>query len=117
MPAAHRALAVDGQEADAGSTLNVTRALLALRCRTPALRHGAAAPLDLPAPLFGFVREAAGQRVTLLFNLAAGEVALPPGLVAGLGGLGGFGVADGTLPGYGFALLVPAEAPTPACVN
>jgi len=117
VPAAHRALAVDGQEADAGSTLNVTRALLALRRRTPALRHGAAAPLDLPAPLFGFVREAAGQRVTLLFNLAAGEVALPPGLVAGLGGLGGFGVADGTLPGYGFALLVPAEAPTPACVN
>ncbi|WP_380069518.1 alpha-amylase family glycosyl hydrolase [Dankookia sp. GCM10030260] len=110
VPASHRALAVDGQERDADSTLRFTRRLLALRRAEPALRHGTAAELDLPAPLFGFTREAAGQRVTLVFNLAEAPVALPAGLLAGMAGLSGFDAAAGVLPAFGFALLVPAMA-------
>jgi alpha-glucosidase len=109
VPATHRALAVDEQEADPGSTLRFTRRLLALRKAEPALRHGTATALDLPAPLFGFVREAAGQRVILVFNLSEEAVALPPGLLAETTGLGHFGSPPtGMLPAHGFALLAPA---------
>ncbi|MCB4820355.1 alpha-amylase family glycosyl hydrolase [Roseicella aerolata] len=109
VPASHRALAVDEQEADPGSTLRFTRRLLALRKAEPALRHGTATALDLPAPLFGFVRETAGQRVTLVFNLSDEAVALPPGLLEEMTGLGHFGAPPtGVLPAYGFALLAPA---------
>ncbi|MBK1662574.1 DUF3459 domain-containing protein [Paracraurococcus ruber] len=100
VPPAHRALAADVQEADPDSTLNLTRALLALRRANPALRHGTAAPLDLPAPLFGFLREAAGQRVALVFNLSDRPAAVPEGIAD----------AVETLPPYGFALLTPAAA-------
>ncbi|WP_243634591.1 alpha-glucosidase [Roseicella frigidaeris] len=111
VPAAHRALAVDAQERDPHSLLRFTRALLWLRRDEPALRRGETSPLDLPAPLLGFRREAAGRRVDLVFNLSGEPAALPPGLVGGRCGLGGFGAPDGVLPAHGFALLVPATAP------
>ncbi|MDO9708157.1 alpha-amylase family glycosyl hydrolase [Paracraurococcus lichenis] len=113
VPASHRALAVDGQERDPDSTLRFARRLIALRRAEPALRQGTAAPLDLPEPLFGFTREAAGQRVTLVFNLSGQPVPLPAQLEAGQAGLGGFGASGGVLPAYGFALLVPAMARVP----
>ncbi|TCZ56735.1 alpha-amylase family glycosyl hydrolase [Roseicella aquatilis] len=115
VPPAHRALAVDAQERDPDSTLRFARALLRLRRAEPALRHGRAAPLDLPAPLFGFVRETADRSVTLVFNLSAASVALPPDL-AGMQGLGSFGAVQGGLPAHGFALLVPAMARVPETV-
>ncbi|MBK5912281.1 hypothetical protein CCR85_12350 [Rhodothalassium salexigens] len=52
----HRALAVDRQEADAGSTLHAARALLRLRRAHPALVRGRLDLLDLAAPVVGFVR-------------------------------------------------------------
>lgn len=112
VPASHRALAVEEQEGDAGSTLRFTRALLRLRRAEPALRHGTAVELDLPAPLFGFERQGAeaGQRVTLVFNLSEDSVAVPAALLAGKMGLRGFGAVEGMLPGFGFALLVPEVA-------
>jgi alpha-glucosidase len=110
VPPSHQALAVDGQDRDPASTLCFTRALLALRRSEPALRSGTAAELDLPAPLFGFERQAAGQVVTLVFNLSADPVAVPAALLAGKAGLRGFGAADGVLPAFGFALLVPEMA-------
>lgn len=110
VPDAHRALAVDAQERDAESTLRVTRRLLALRQAEPALRFGSARELDLPEPLFGFERMAAGQRVVLVFNLSAAPVALPPGLVRDMAGLAGFRPTDGVLAPHGFAALVPEPA-------
>jgi alpha-glucosidase len=104
VPAEHRALAVDAQEADAGSTLHFTRAMVALRRAEPALRHGSAAALDLPAPLFGLVREAAGRRVAVVVNLSEAGVALPAGLAAAAP-LAGFGAPGGVLGAYGVACL------------
>ena len=60
------------------STLAFTRSLLRLRRDEPALRHGRAEALNLPAPLIGFTREAAGRRITVLFNLSDEAVPLPP---------------------------------------
>jgi alpha-glucosidase len=53
----HAALAVDLQDADPHSLLNFTRAAIALRNRSPALRWGHAAFLDTPAPLLAFERD------------------------------------------------------------
>jgi len=70
VPDAHRALAVEAQEADPDSVLRFTRALLARRRTTPALVRGALEPLDLPAPLIGFDRALDGQRLRCRFNLS-----------------------------------------------
>ena len=64
---AHRALAVDRQEADAKSMLNFTRSLVALRRKYEALRLGALNAVDVPAPLVAFER---GEDALLcVFNL------------------------------------------------
>ncbi len=110
VPASHRALAVDGQDRDPDSTLRFTRRLLALRRSEAALRHGTATELDLPAPLFGFERQAGARRVTLVCNLSEDPVPVPPGVLAGQAGLGGFDLAAGVLPAFGFALLAPVAA-------
>jgi alpha-glucosidase len=80
---AHRALAVATQEEDGGSLLHATRGLLAHRRAHPALRHGDIIPLDLPAPLIGFVRAAAEEQLLCVFNLSDRTVShagqrLPP---------------------------------------
>ena len=80
VPAAHRALAVDGQEADGGSVLHHCRRLIALRRTTLALREGAARPIAAPAPLLAFERSAGGQRLLCLFNL--GDAAIATDLLA-----------------------------------
>ena len=74
VPAAHRALAVDAQEADADSLLHGWRHFLAFRRAHPALVRGALRPLDLPEPCLGFVREDAHERVLCLFNLAGEKI-------------------------------------------
>jgi len=82
VPDAHRALAVDAQEADPRSILHFTRALLATRRATPALVIGDLVPLDLPAPLVGYERVAEGARVRCLFNLSANAASVPASLIA-----------------------------------
>ena len=77
---AHRALAVDRQQDDQGSMLNFTRRLIALRRGSSALREGTATVLEASAGVLAFEREAAGERLLCVFNLAAerGAFALPP---------------------------------------
>jgi alpha-glucosidase len=76
VPAAHRALAVDVQEADASSLLHAFRQFLHWRRYTPALLRGTLRPLILPCPLVGFVRELGEQRVAAVFNLSDRAVAV-----------------------------------------
>lgn len=65
---AHRALALDRQERDAGGVLAAYRAAIALRRRHAALATGALRFVEAPAEVLAFVREAAGERLLCLFN-------------------------------------------------
>ncbi|MCA8885106.1 MAG: DUF3459 domain-containing protein, partial [Hyphomonadaceae bacterium] len=77
----HRAMAVDVQEDDPDSVLHFTRAFLAMRRESAALRVGALKYLDAPPGVLAFEREAEGERVICLFNLGTKVVscAVPPG--------------------------------------
>ncbi|BCB76634.1 alpha-amylase family glycosyl hydrolase [Phytohabitans flavus] len=68
---AHR-LSVAAQRADPGSTLLLTRALLALRRRSPALRQGTYRPLELGADLLCYERRWGSDTVVVVANFAAG---------------------------------------------
>jgi alpha-glucosidase len=74
---AHLPLAVDRQEPDPHSTLNLTRRLIALRKRLPALRTGAIRPVDAPAPLLAFERGEGAERLLCVFNLGSEPVDWP----------------------------------------
>jgi len=65
----HARLAIDAQNADAGSLLAWTRQVLALRNDSPALRTGDIAFLDTPGELLAFERAGEGERLLCLFNL------------------------------------------------
>ncbi|WP_207796748.1 alpha-glucosidase [Sphingomonas oleivorans] len=78
VPPEHLDLAVDLQEVDPGSILNLSRRLIALRKVRPALRAGEIRPIDLPAPLLAFEREADGERLLCAFNLGNEAVAWQP---------------------------------------
>jgi alpha-glucosidase len=67
----HRALAVDTQEADPDCVLHFTRAMLALRRGSAALRDGDFIALDAPEPLLAFERIAPSDRMLCVFNLGA----------------------------------------------
>ncbi|HYB64650.1 MAG TPA: alpha-amylase family glycosyl hydrolase [Steroidobacteraceae bacterium] len=73
--AGHAELAVQAQQHDAHSTLNLTRHLLAFRRRHAALRAGSLRFLDAPEPLLAFERRMGGVRLLCLFNF--GEAAQP----------------------------------------
>ncbi|WP_327752774.1 alpha-glucosidase family protein [Sphingobium sp. SJ10-10] len=75
---AHRALAVDVQEADADSLLHWTRRVLALRNGSPALRVGAIDFLETPEELLAFEREHEGERLLCVFNLGDEPVVWAP---------------------------------------
>jgi len=94
----HPALAVDRQEADPGSMLNLTRRLVALRRSRPALREGAIRPVEAPPPLLAFERGDGPARLLCVFNLGeAGANWRPPEgwrVIAAVG--------EGLLPGSGF---------------
>ena len=65
------ARAIDRQDGDPASLLNLTRKLLGLRQGSPALREGSFALLHADDAVLAFCREAAGERMTCLFNLSA----------------------------------------------
>ena len=73
----HAELAVDRQQRDTHSTLNLTRHLLEFRRRHAALREGTLHFLDLPEPLLAFERRAGGERLLCLFNFGAAAQAVP----------------------------------------
>jgi alpha-glucosidase len=73
----HLPLAIDRQEGDRESTLNLTRRLIALRKSRPALRVGAIRPLEAPAPLLAFERGEGSDRLLCVFNLGEEAVDWP----------------------------------------
>ncbi|UZW55381.1 alpha-glucosidase family protein [Sphingobium sp. JS3065] len=75
---AHRALAVDVQEARPDSLLHWTRRVLALRNGSPALRVGAMDFLETPEELLAFERVHEGERLLCVFNLGEKPVTWKP---------------------------------------
>jgi len=73
----HAALAVDRQEADPQSLLNLTRRLIALRHSSPALMTGSIAIHEAGEALLVFERHAPGQTLLCAFNLGEHSIALP----------------------------------------
>ncbi|HWW32012.1 MAG TPA: alpha-glucosidase [Steroidobacteraceae bacterium] len=71
----HAELAVDRQQRDVRSTLNLTRRLVGFRRQHAALRTGALHFLNLPEPLLAFERRTGNERLLCLFNF--GDVAQP----------------------------------------
>lgn len=80
---AHAALAVDLQEADRGSMLHQTRALIQLRRQRPALRTGRCEVLWAQDQVLALRRGDGEQGVLALFNLGADAAAVPGGLPPG----------------------------------
>jgi alpha-glucosidase len=68
--AAHRRLAVDRQEGDAGAMLAFTRGLVALRKATPALKLGNVRVIDAPAGVLAFERVLGDERILCVFELS-----------------------------------------------
>ena len=67
---AHLPLSVTAQESDAESTLHFTRAFLALRRGSRALKIGDAAVLEASEGVLAFTRSCGGERVLCLFEMA-----------------------------------------------
>ena len=68
VPREHFIASVADQEADPDAPLNLLRRLLAWRKAHGAVRCGSLVRLDPPAPLLGFERVDAGERLLFLFN-------------------------------------------------
>ncbi len=73
----HLPLAVDRQEADPDSMLNLTRRLIVLRKKHPALRGRAIRWVDAPLPLLAFERGQGEQRLLCVFNFGNEQVDWP----------------------------------------
>jgi alpha-glucosidase len=73
----HAELAVDAQQHDAHSTLNLTRRLLGFRRRHAALRMGTLRFLDVPEPLLAFERSTGTERLLCLFNIGEAPQPVP----------------------------------------
>jgi alpha-glucosidase len=82
MPAGHRALAVDRQEADPASTLHAVRRFLHWRKGQPALRLGTKRFVDAPEPILALVREHGGDALLCAFNLGPEPASFSPGMAA-----------------------------------
>ena len=97
----HAALAVAEQARDPDSQLTLTRRLIALRQRKPALRTGSLNFLDAPDNILAFERTAPGERLLCVFNLGRRPSAWQPPQPARWELLDRVGAADrGNLPGY-----------------
>ena len=106
LSAAHRALAVDGMEADGQSLLHDWRRFLRHRARHPALVRGDMRTLGLAAPLLGFVREDGDERIVCLFNFSDQVVMLHGARFLGTG-------LPDRLPPYGTAFAARTREMTP----
>jgi len=111
----HHRLAVDRQNANAASTLSITRELLHQRRRQSALVDGHIEILDAPEPLLIIERRDDASRVRAAFNLSAAPVIVRvgDGLWRRIAGAE-LQVADGgiaVLPAHGFLWAVPEIDP------
>lgn len=114
VPRAHRMRSVEAQERDPTSVLHATRAFLRWRKQQPALVQGTIRFLDAPAQVLALVREHAGERLLLAFNLSpqACEWALPaPATLLDVPGLPSPAVEAGVLrlPPRGVACALLAD--------
>jgi len=102
----HDAMAVDRQEAEAGSLLHLTRTLVALRKDQPALKWGDCRIVTAEGSLLVLRRRFGGAQLTCLFNLGAEPIAWPRGVPKGatvLTSVGGAGASE--LPGYSGCII------------
>jgi alpha-glucosidase len=116
----HAALAVDRQERDPRSTLHFTRALIAVRAGSPALRSGSLlfAP-DLPDALadtvIAFERRVDSETICAVFNVGADTVRWKPGAARNdddvLIGVGFAAEADDEGGDFGRGTCVPQALP------
>ncbi len=100
------ARAVDRQDADPASLLNLTRRVIALRACHPPLRTGTCDVLLADASRLVLRRAAAGETIVAVFNLSAAEAVWPA--EAGEGGRlieGVNGAQPGRLPAFGAVLV------------
>jgi len=72
LAAEHRGLSVEEQAADPESSLAFSRAMIAFRKGSDAMRLGEISFIQTADPVLGFVREHAGERIVCLFNLSDG---------------------------------------------
>jgi len=77
----HRALAVSEEQRDAGSALNFTRAFLAFRKKSAALRWGEIEFVDAGKTVLAFVRQYTDEVVLCLFNMSGEEATFADGRV------------------------------------
>ncbi len=95
----HPPLAVDRQDTDGGSTLNLTRRLIALRKDEPALRLGSLRFLETPASLLAFERAHGDDVLTCVFNLGHETVVWrPDGPLAPVASVNADAAGDGEFP-------------------
>jgi len=122
VPAPHRALAVERQEADPHSALQGFRRFMHWRATQPALRWGEIRFLDTAEPLLAFTRHFRGETLLVAFNLAGQPLCLPLPLAGTLHPIDGHGLAQGTLaagtlqlPAHGvlYGRLLPVVASQP----
>ncbi len=73
----HRVLSVDAQERDTDSVLAFTRAFIAMRRQSAALRTGDIRILDAPGDVLAFERIEGGERLLCLFNLGPSAASFP----------------------------------------
>lgn len=97
--------AVDRQEADKGSLLNHTRAMLALRNANPALHHGAVTRCTQVDGVFLIERQSDGQAVRCLFNLGAATLVVPSELQPGAVIAAVNGASPASLPPFAALVL------------
>jgi alpha-glucosidase len=74
----HKGLEASAQDADPGSTLNLTRRMLAIRRQSDALCWGEIVFRDVPAPLLVFERVLDAERIVCAFNMSATPVSFVP---------------------------------------
>lgn len=103
---AHRAIAVDRQESDPESLLELSRELLALRRATPALRYGSCDVVLVDAERLVLRRSAGDEKIWALFNLSGSQVDWPGEVPADCAMITSVNdAAPGQLPAFGAILL------------
>ncbi|WP_225206377.1 alpha-amylase family glycosyl hydrolase [Novosphingobium huizhouense] len=102
--------AVDRQEADSGSLLNLTRSLLDLRRASPALRLGAFEVIEAGESVLSARRRHGDETVLVAVNMGREPAAWPDGLAREGTVLAAVnGAAVGSLPPFGAVLYAPAR--------
>jgi alpha-glucosidase len=102
--AAHLALSVTAQEADAHSTLHAFRRVLHWRRQFPVLRLGEIDRVNATEQILSFQRHLDGQRVVAAFNLSAKEARFELDELRHARPLSGHGLPEGRLAGKGVSL-------------